>query len=360
MNNIFEFAPKELVQDAFLCWCFNFKKEDGEEEWNFTKNIIQGIYEITGGKEKLEIENIRIEKQFGNSKIDVLLEIKTSNGKINFIFENKLYTSHHSDQLERHIETINQEELEGEKKYIYFKLGYLYKEDTILPEVYTLLNREDFIKLLEKNKIDSDIYRMYYNFVKKIDNDEKEIFNLLEKNEKLSEDEKKKVFKGSVGQYEILKKIGNELNIDVKHFHGVSRGGTPWSTFDIIKTNHDGVSKTILWRIDSRKGDIPYISLKYLKECKKNEQDNVFLEDQRNIFKEIAKGFENLEFDKINNGCENHYLREIGILFFDNGKNTIPNIIKEIPKFTELFVKKVNEENAYYKKICVNLRQKRF
>jgi len=81
MNNIFDFAPKELVQDAFLCWCFNFDKTNNILEKNFSHNLAQEIYNYCGGTKKLSIKKIIPLTQQRASKIDVLVEILLADDK---------------------------------------------------------------------------------------------------------------------------------------------------------------------------------------------------------------------------------------------------------------------------------------
>lgn len=357
-NNLFEFAPKELVQDAFLCWCFNFKKDSGKEEWEFSKKLVQYIYELCDGSKKLDIKLINPKTQQTKSKVDVLVEIILKNEKkINFIFENKLYTSPHSDQLKRHIDFT--EDMEGENKYIYFKLGYFYNEDKILKDKegnelleYTTLDRQKFLEFLKDNKLDNDTFKMYYEFIENIDNYYSEQSKLLEEDRVLVEEELNNVFYSPAGQYEILTRIDKAFESKL----GVSKGtsfGRPWTNIPFFWKEIEKFWKGIFWRIDWRKcnkNNTPYICLRYYKtENKKTEIDNQYLEKQRSIFDEISKRYKNLEFGKVHNvGVKE---REIGILFFNNEKNTIPNIIKELPKFSREFIDEVNKRNAYYEKI---------
>lgn len=40
MNNIFKFAPSELVFDAFVCWTLNFFNEGNFEERKYSEEFI--------------------------------------------------------------------------------------------------------------------------------------------------------------------------------------------------------------------------------------------------------------------------------------------------------------------------------
>ena len=69
MNNIFDFAPKELVQDAFLCWCFNFDESNNILEKEFSYKLVQEIYNYCGGTNKVKYKRnntINSTKSFKN------------------------------------------------------------------------------------------------------------------------------------------------------------------------------------------------------------------------------------------------------------------------------------------------------
>ena len=75
----------------------------------------------------------------------------------------------------------------------------------------------------------------------------------------------------------------------------------------------------------------------------------------RKIFNELILKYPNLEFGQVHSVGNKE--REVGILFFDNEKNTIPNIISEIGKLTKDFLQRVKDEKMYYSdaKYCMNI-----
>lgn len=350
MNNIFDFAPKELVQDAFLCWCFNFNESDDPLRKEFSYKLAQEIYEYCGGITKLDIKKITPLTQQKSSKIDVLIEILlTNNKKLYFVFENKLETSYHSNQLERHIEEM-EKETESEKKYIYFKIGNLYDEDRKLPEKYTLIDRKTILYIFDKIRIKSEIFDLYYNFLLKIEEKDSLEMKLIEENRQLTKNEWEIVFFSQSGQYKILKKLQNEIKSEISK--GTSFG-RPWTNISILSlTNIEKHWFGIFWRVDWRinkktKVYTPYICLRYYKTTlDKREEDEKYFKGMRQIFDKLNLKYPNLEFEEVHNIGNKE--REIGILFFDNEKNTIPNVISEIGKFTKEFLQRIQNEKMYY------------
>lgn len=162
--NIFEFATKELSQDAFICWLVSWADPKFKE--------LSLPLHLTGGDllerflKKCEkpaigtIKKLKVETQRG--RIDVLIRI---NEDIAIIVEDKTDTKEHSNQLERYIKYVTGE-LEKERKdvaTIYFKTGDQSSYDGLKQEPHTdrdpkknkmgydykLFSRSDMIKLLE-------------------------------------------------------------------------------------------------------------------------------------------------------------------------------------------------------------------
>ncbi|MGL6113455.1 MAG: PD-(D/E)XK nuclease family protein [Cetobacterium sp.] len=353
MNNIFDFAPKELVLDAFLCWCFNFHKSENKIEKEFSHNLIQEIYNYCGGNKILNIEKVTPLTQYGKSKIDVLVEILLKNHeKLYFVFENKLETSHHSNQINRHIEEMEQKNKDPKEeiKYIYFKIGNLYDEDRNLPEKFTLLDRKSILKIFDKIKVKSEIFDFYCNFLFKIEERNNLEKLLIEKDMQLTKKELDIIFWSPSGQYKILKKLSDKIKSII------SRGtsfGRPWTNIQLLSRETNKIWYGIFWRIDWRMNKktntyTPYICLRYYKtSLEKTSEDDIYFDGMRKIFNELASKYSNLEFGKVHNIGNKE--REIGILYFDNEKNTIPKVINEIGKFSEEFLIKVKEKELYYK-----------
>jgi len=390
MNNIFDYAPKELVMDAFLCWCFNFFNSEDVEGKEFSVKLVNFIYGLKHKGKKLNVSDIKVKRQYLKSKIDVYVRITTTEGKvIHFIFENKLYSSPHSNQLLRHIKEVeedykkswkkNEDKIgEGDEKvYIYFKLGYKFNEDRkekfknpelsekhkkvyrdyiLKLDEYVELDRATILSFLSSNKIRKDTFEMYFDYIKKIDNSYKELEGLIIKNKALTNKERDKVFWCQEGGYEILTRISEYSNLRKTPGKGTSLGGAPFVNLSIVdgyweKETDDNEEFWrdifwIDWRKNSDKNYTPYLCLRQYRIGKLDSKlDNIFKERYREIFEEISKGHKSLTFGNPHNSGKKE--REIGILFFE-GTNTIPLVISEISKFTKKFVERVKEEKIFY------------
>ncbi len=113
MKNLFDYAVKELEQDAFLMWLF--------ESWKDPKinSIVQHLLEAFCGLNKTdEIKDISTQAQWRNSDVRVNITL-SDDRQIVLLIEDKTFSSEHSDQLMRYNKAV--EELEGEKYKIYYK-----------------------------------------------------------------------------------------------------------------------------------------------------------------------------------------------------------------------------------------------
>ena len=115
-NNLFDFATKELSQDAIICWLINcFNDENREIGEYFIKKF------IFKNKKEIEIESVeRPEKQ--KFRTDVFVKINTNIGKFIIIIEDKVSTFLHGNQLENSIERISKYDKENcQIMYLLFK-----------------------------------------------------------------------------------------------------------------------------------------------------------------------------------------------------------------------------------------------
>lgn len=117
--NIFEFATKELSQDAFLCWLFSFadkkyKKSEYEQLHQLATKFIQRLV----NNEKLKIESIKVRKQI--HKIDIWVEV---NDDTLLIIEDKTDSKAGKNQLEKYYEVATKECPNRDISAIYFKTG---------------------------------------------------------------------------------------------------------------------------------------------------------------------------------------------------------------------------------------------
>lgn len=164
MNNLFEFATKELSQDAFICWFLNFahKNHLGENKViqecaiEFLKRIIESKYTIED-----DIVVTKIIKQYKN--IDVLVEV---NDQYNIIIEDKTFTQLHGNQIYNY-----KRELENEGISNIITVYYKIVEQNFKEDVDININRQFILNIFDAyiEKTDNNIFNDYYNYLQKID-----------------------------------------------------------------------------------------------------------------------------------------------------------------------------------------------
>ena len=171
-NNLFNYATKELSQDAFICWLCSFALEDADKnDLELTKCANNLICEFM--KRGLETNNILsgdiklldIKKQKNN--IDVLLTVSYEEKIYKIIIEDKTHTSEHDDQLNRYKEKIvgKYDQIIG----IYFKTGFQSDLRKVNDANYIYFGRNDSINCLEKCRSNNNIFVDYLEYWKEFD-----------------------------------------------------------------------------------------------------------------------------------------------------------------------------------------------
>lgn len=122
IKNLFEFATKELEQDAFLRWLF--------ESWKDPKinQIVHRLLEhFCDLEEDDSFADIETQAQWGRSdlRIDFSTEKK---GKSVLLIEDKTFSQEHSNQLKRYNECIDS--LPAKNKYkVFYKTSYIESDE---------------------------------------------------------------------------------------------------------------------------------------------------------------------------------------------------------------------------------------
>jgi hypothetical protein len=166
--NIFNYATSEFSQDAFFCWLLEWSKEEyvGEKLNTISLDFINYILENTN-KDKIDAVNkIEIIRQFKQeARIDFLVKI---NNAIVIVFEDKIDTQHHDNQLIKYRQYI-----ENDKEYKNYQISYVYLKSDIVfswekwsveTAGYLLIDLFTLVELLEKGNM-SEIYGDYIQWL---------------------------------------------------------------------------------------------------------------------------------------------------------------------------------------------------
>jgi len=165
--NIFNWAPSELSQDAFICWLLSWadiqyqtiNPELHQTAQHFIVQLTQGKL---GG-----IKQVLVERQHFN--IDILCKI---NNDYVLLIEDKTNSSDHSDQLRRYLAHLLTTYTRDKIFPIYLKTGQQSNFGTVKSAGYSLFLREDFIEVLEfgiNTGITNNIFNDFYNYLLEID-----------------------------------------------------------------------------------------------------------------------------------------------------------------------------------------------
>ena len=102
-NNLFQYATKELSQDAMLCWLINWLNYPDSELYPLGKDVLDLFL---GENSQEKYFNVQVKRQY--KKIDVLVLF---NDEYALIIEDKTNTSEHGEQVARYKELLQQENL---------------------------------------------------------------------------------------------------------------------------------------------------------------------------------------------------------------------------------------------------------
>ncbi|MDQ0150891.1 PD-(D/E)XK nuclease family protein [Eubacterium multiforme] len=210
-NNLFKFATSELTNDAMICYLVNLSIDERIEYKNLGKDIINLFT-----KKRIEnIKSIDIIRQY--KKIDILIKV---NDDELIIIEDKVNTGQHSDQLNRYIKAIEDDNNDDirfrNKNYVYLKIGnesqyqslnICYEgKDKLKNNQYLYISRKMLLNVLNnyKDVINNDIIKEYIEYLE----DKEELFNSYKLEDKL--DKWTWGFEGYFDELQRKKKIKNK------------------------------------------------------------------------------------------------------------------------------------------------------
>lgn len=284
-NNLFSFATGELSQDAFICWCINWFNDLSKP--NLQEMAKRILYKLTNID---DIKTVDIYRQFSEKvevdgknlsvKIDVLVII---NKNIAVIIEDKVYTSEHSDQINRYavgLKKIYQNKKQPLDKIftVFWKTGFYYDIDKVtIADVP--VNAQDVKAILKDYLCESEIIKDYYEYLEKLTqwyevhkqywlpaSEGSEALNISE------HEIAQYTFMRDIFPESLWKKVKGEKYEKYQIYSG-SSFGRPWTqTLIVINQFADGGSYDVFWRIDTDKYG-PYISLRLYEKYKEDQKE---------------------------------------------------------------------------------------
>lgn len=364
--NLFQFATSELSQDAFICWLISWTKHPEEQALHqCAKSFIAFLYNLKHGEGSATSEDvselITLKKQY--QKIDVYFQAIIKHKRISFIIEDKVFTSHHSKQLERYLKVVKDDSIEEDEIIaIYFKTGYLYewdyqveKVDEYTKERYYILSYQNLFPFLRSHSVPNPLYQDYCRYI------EESFYTFYPAIlQELYKDGKTACFKHDFAQYDFMKRLAYDCpNSMARHvvYNGYNPDGRPFTQFKFIHFE-DGIEKgcheAVFYRLDQRNHGQYYLSIrqhafvkgsnskvKNQKEAQEKKLER--LKIYRCLFNAIDQTESNLVFSQIQNDYSGHNESEIAVLFFNEKENSPRSVLEEMPRIHQAFVEGIRD-----------------
>ena len=172
--NLFDYAYKELSQDAVICWLIKWSENAGDAELReLGHGFIQALMNKRDGPELEEIFSAEIVQQ--DNRIDVLARI---NEQHVLLIEDKTDSNPHSNQLENYWDAVVRgktsfgEVAEDDLFGIYFKTGnqsLASKREIEAESQYKVFDRKDFLEVLDCYRGDNAIVLDFRCHLKSLD-----------------------------------------------------------------------------------------------------------------------------------------------------------------------------------------------
>ena len=176
--NLFDYATKELSQDAMICWLLKWAAKEHQELdrdlSNVGRALVNALLEKHETSPLTEINDVEVCQQ--HHRIDVLAKINDTHV---LLIEDKTDSADHSGQLERYYEAVRQEHPDKNVYPIYFKTGnYQHSEKSRIEEKpshmgakhwYKVFDRCDFLRVLKEYTGANTILTDFCDYLKQLE-----------------------------------------------------------------------------------------------------------------------------------------------------------------------------------------------
>jgi hypothetical protein len=172
--NLFEFATKELSQDAFFAWLASWadpRYDDAKNHglYRCAQDFVRLLLEQES-KELRYLELKKVKAKLQEKRIDIKIYI---NDNLMILIEDKTFTGQHDEQLRRYKEEASKE---GKQMIcIYLKTGSEANASLSAVKEYKfhVIDRSTLIEFFDKHqKIESDIYKDFVSHIHVLDDKE--------------------------------------------------------------------------------------------------------------------------------------------------------------------------------------------
>jgi hypothetical protein len=158
--NLFDYATKELSQDAFICWLLTWAhprhRADDAALHRTGRALLERLLAAGGINTSGEIITLEVHPQY--KKIDVLVLV---NDDLALLIEDKTESFEHSDQLRRYLDTVNRDFRGRKVAAVFLKTGEQCDYGAVRDKGYACFLRRDLLDVLEDGEragVRSDVF----------------------------------------------------------------------------------------------------------------------------------------------------------------------------------------------------------
>ena len=269
--NLFDYATKELSQDAVIAWLVACAAEPEGDLGACGQAFVRRLFRAGASDSSAPVPVISAEtsksayhtgpgniervevpkKQFKN--IDVYFRARIDGQMVSFVIEDKIDSEMHGNQLARYLKQVLSDEWSEDLiKPIYFKTGYVFDNErlTACDAGYSVFDLSDLHRFLNSSvsRVKNDIVKQYREHVNEVQDDRRAALEDWD-------------FKHDFAQWDFMSALSNEINRTRNTWHkhvpdgmdrpagwellsrGTNKGGTPWT--------QNWFCRHLFWRTDA-------------------------------------------------------------------------------------------------------------
>ena len=167
--NLFQYAPSELSQDAMLIWLLQWANSEYVDNKLYKVGIafLQSLF----AKANLTcdvFDELTVLPQV--DKIDILVEVKSSDKITAIVIEDKVKSSEQSDQLSRYLNKVQQKHYD-QVIPIYLKTGFQHDLEKVKAKRYLHYSVHDLLEVFQFGKsinVENDIFHDFFEHLKRL------------------------------------------------------------------------------------------------------------------------------------------------------------------------------------------------
>ena len=325
-TNIFFHAPKELTTDAFLVWLFYFL--DSDKIYESAKQDLFDMIVLKEADKGRSVRNICLKRQ--ENHVDVILSFvfNDENKPQVVLFENKTWSSYHSNQLIEY-----KSKYPNSYRYLYYKLAYINSQEKqyVTDCGYDVITAKMISSAIERHISLHPLIKMYNEYITQSFINPNETFH-----DRLFVEKDYSVLWGAEAQKYLCDLLVKEMDKQGFSFVGIRNGtsyGRPWTQIDIAEKK-EGYREKLFWRVDIRSNKF-YIRLNQYSdpandfEIDQKMKRKDYLRERINDFPEVS----NFKIGLVTNG-----VKESEIIIFFLEENDLSDLISAVPAISKNIV----------------------